>query len=312
MPERDDGFRRLDEPSPLEVRGRARRAVEGLDTQRDELAPRGVGAVLDAGLDALRARFLPCFGACLLLWVGPAWLMAFAPPEELADLLSGGDEMQFALAQIGASFLHTALSTVVQIFATILVSVIVRAEFVGEPVSVSAAARLVLRRFLPLVFCTILVGLWSIAGLLACILPYFWVLWRVSLAPLACVTETLTPARSVSRSFDLTKGSFLRFAGISIVAVCILGPMNGVAGGASQAEAREVVLENLAVPRAVYDTILWLTATLFFALSTAASAAITTAYYYDCRVRREALDLRARLDAIAPPRTAGSTAGSPA
>lgn len=308
MVERDDGFRRLDEVSPLEGRGRGRRGAEGLDVARDELAPRGVGATLDAGIDALRARFLPCFGACLLLWVGPAWLMAFAPPEEIASRISGGDQGVYGLAQMGASFLHTGLSTVVQIFATILVSVIVRAEFVGEPTTVGAAAALVLRRFLPLLGCTILVGLLSMAGLVACILPYFYLLWRLSLAPLTCAAEGIGPGESLSRSFGLTKGSFLRWAAISAVAVCLLAPMNALAGAASQAQVRETALENLTISRGAYDAILWISATLFFAVSTAASAAITTAYYYDCRVRREALDLRGRLDAIAVPRAAGSAA----
>ncbi|MCY2960248.1 MAG: hypothetical protein NTY35_08780 [Planctomycetota bacterium] len=308
MPERDDGFRRLDEPSPLEVRGRSRRGVERLDTRREDLAPRGAGAILDAGIDALRARFLACFGASVVLWIGPAWLMAFAPPEDMAARLAGGDPAAVAFAQLGASFAQTMISAVVQIFATILVSVILRAEFVGEPLTLGAAGSLVARRFLSILGCIILVGLLSIAGFVACILPYFFLLWRLSLAPLACAAEDQGPAESVARSFALTKGSFLRWAAVSIVAICMLAPMNAVAGGAAQAQVRQTALENLAVSSELYSTILWIAATLFFAVSTAATAAITTAYYYDCRVRREALDLRARLEAIAEPRGAGSPA----
>ncbi len=307
MAERDDGFRRLDEPSPLEDRGRTRRAVEGLDTRREELAPRGVGAILDAGIDALRARFLACFGAGIVLWIGPSWLMAFAPPEQMAARFATGDPMGDAFAQMGASFLQTAISTIVQIFATILVSVIVRAEFVGEPVSLGAATALVARRFPAIVGCTIVVGLMSLAGFVMCILPYFYLLWRLSLAPLACATEDFGPIESVRRSFALTKGSFLRWAAIMIVTFVLLVPMSGVAGAAATGEVREAALENLAVPTIVYEVVLWIAATLFFAVSTAATAAITTAYYYDCRVRREGLDLGARLDAIAGERVAGAT-----
>jgi len=305
--ERDDGFRRLDEPSLLEVRGRARRGVERLETQREDLAPRGVGAILDGGIDALRARFLPCFGASLLLWIFPAWLMAFEPPEQMAGYFSNSPSTDI-FATLLASLIHTALSTLVQILATILVCVIVRAEFIGEALSLGAAWSLVARRTPAIIGCTIVVGLLSIAGFVLCILPYFYVLWRVSLAPLACATEEQGPIESVRRSFLLTKGSFLRWAAIMIVVGVLLGPLAAVAGAAAQGELREAALENLPVPTIVYELLLWIASTLFYALSTATTAAITTSYYYDCRVRREGIDLGARLDAIAGEPLAGATA----
>ncbi len=308
MVERDDGFRRLDEPSPLDVRGRGRRDVERLETMRDELAPRGVGAILDAGLDALRSRFLACFGACVVLWIGPAWLMAYSPPEDMSRAFEGGNPSAVVFAQLGASLAQTALTSLVQIFATILVSVIVRAEFVGEPVTLGQAASLVARRFPALIGCTFVVGLLSVGGLVLCILPYFYVLWRVSVAPLACAAERQGPIESVRRSFALTKGSFLRWAAVVIVATVLLAPMSAVAGVAAQGQYRDAALENLSIPSSVYAAVLWVAATLFFAVSTAATAAITTAYYYDCRVRREAIDLGARLDAIAGERSAGIAA----
>ncbi len=306
MVERDDGFRRLDEASPVDFEGRGRRSVERLDTRRDELAPRGVGAILDAGFDALRARFAACFGACALLWIGPAWLMAYAPPEELARRFAGQDDLTSTFVVLGVSFANSLLTGVVQIFATILVSVIVRAEFVGRSIPLVDAARLVLRRFFPLILCTILVGILSVAGLIACVLPYFFLLWRLSLAPLVCAVEEHGPAESIRRSFDLTKGSFLRWAAISIVAALLVAPLSGVAALAANTEVREYALENLPVPAGTYESILWPTATLFFALATAAAAAITTAYYYDCRVRREGLDLADRLDGIVGARAAES------
>lgn len=307
MVEHDDGFRRLDELSPVDSEGRGRRSVERLDTRRDELAPRGVGAILDAGFDALRARFAACFGACALLWIGPAWLMAYAPPEDLALQFAGTDELTSSLVVLGVTFANSLLTGAVQIFATILVSVIVRAEFIGRSIPLVDAAGLVMRRFFPLLLCTILVGMLSVAGMLACILPYFFLLWRLSLAPLVCVVEDYGPAESIRRSFELTKGSFLRWGAIAIVGALLLMPLSGVAAGAANVEVRDSALENLALSPEAYASILWPMSTLFFALATAASAAITTAYYYDCRVRREGLDLADRLESIAGTRTAEST-----
>jgi hypothetical protein len=296
--ERDDGFRRLDERSPLDGRARARRTVERLAERDEDLAPRGVGATLDAGLDALRQRFLPCFGACVLLWVGPAATVAFAEDPDFAAQFAT-DPTGAAFAQIAAALLSTVLTTVAQIFSAILVSVIIRSEFLGAPISLGGAIDLVRRRFFGLIGCTLLVMLLSLAGFVACFLPYFYVLWRVSVAPIACVAEQRGPVESIQRSFALTKGSFLRWAGIAIVTALLVGPLNGFAGGAAQAEVRDVALETVAMPTALYGSIVWIAATAFFALATAVTAAISTAYYYDCRVRREGLDLAARLETIA-------------
>lgn len=303
MVERDDGFRRLDEPTALGSRVRERRAVERLDARREELAPRGVGAILDAGFDALRARFLPCFGLCAALWLAPAWLIAYAPVEPP----TGTDPMEL-LGQIAASLSQSALSAVVQLVATLVVSVIVRGEFVGERVTLGEAVALLARRALPLIGCLALVVLLSFAGLILCVLPYFLVLWRTSFAPLVCATDGRGPVESVRHAFDLTRGTFQRWLGIAIVTAAIFYPLTSAAGAASQGTVRGAALENLALPVPVYDALLWMAATLFFAIATAGAAAITTAFYYDSRVRREGLDLRMRLDEIAGERAVGAAA----
>lgn len=298
MQGRDDGFRRLGQPADVLQRARSRRSSERLDTSRDELAPRNVGEILDAGLDALRARFVACAGACFLLWLGPSWLLAFAPPEQWGQELGATDEGTQALLQVTGLLVHSALNTFVQVYGTMVVALVVRGEFLGESITLGQAAMRVLSRFLPLFANGILVTLFAIAGLIACILPYFFLLWRLSLAPLVCASEGQGPAQSIARSFWLTKGSFLRWAGVSAVSFVLLVPLTTFAGAAAAPEVRDAALDTVGLPALTYDTILWLSATLFFAVATAAGAAITTAYYYDCRVRREALDLRARLAEI--------------
>lgn len=307
MQGRDDGFRRLGQPPDTVQRARGRRSAERLDTAREELAPRNVGEILDAGLDALRARFAACAGACFLLWLGPSWLLAFAPPEQWGQGLGGNasapmsaDDGARLLGQMTGLLVHSALNTIVQVFGTMMVALVVRGEFLGESITLGQAARRVLSRFLPLFANGILVTLFAMAGLIACVLPYFFLLWRLSLAPLACASEGYGPAQSIARSFWLTKGSFLRWAGVSAAAFVLIGPLTSFAGAAAAPEVRDAALDALSMPAATYDTILWLSATLFFAVATAAGAAITTAYYYDCRVRREALDLRARLSELEP------------
>jgi len=307
--ERDDGFRRLDEPSPLESGGRERRSAERLEARAEEdLAPRGVGATIDAGIDALRARFLPCLGACIVLWIGPAWLMAYAPPEDIVAQFETGDTGADALILLGLSMVQTVLSALVQIVATVLVGLLVRGEFVGGSVSLGEALRIVFSRLIPLVVCTIEVALLAIAGLVACVIPYFFVLWRLSLAPLVSAMEGLSPFESVKRSFALTQGTFLRWLGITAVSALLLTPLSGIAGAAATTEIRHAALENVAISPELYAAILWFTATLFLGVATAVAASISAAFYFDCRVRREALDLSARLDVIASTRVVGASA----
>ncbi len=309
MTERDDGFRRLDEPSPLEGTGRERRSTERLEAGAEEdLAPRGVGATIDIGIDALRSRFLPCLGACIVLWIGPAWLMAYAPPEEIAARFETGDMAADAFIQLGAAFLQTILSAVVQIVATVLVGLLVRGQFVGEFVTLGEALRVAFTRLVPLFFCTLLVTLLTIAGFVACVIPYFFVLWRLSLAPLVSALESLSPMESVRRSFALTQGTFLRWLGITVVSALLVLPLSGVAGAAAATQIRDAALENVSITPELYAVILWFAATLFLAVATAVAASISAAFYYDCRVRREALDLSARLDVIAGTRAVGGVA----
>ena len=84
-----------------------------------------------------------------------------------------------------------------------------------------------------------------------------------------------------------------------------MGGGPGAAGGAAQAEVRDRLLESTAVSADLYAALLWIAATLFFAVATAMASSVTTAFYYDCRVRRGALDLFTRLESIAAPRTGG-------
>ncbi|MBL8862174.1 MAG: hypothetical protein JNK02_09190 [Planctomycetes bacterium] len=297
MPEKDDGFRRLDEASPLTERGRARRSNERLEARAPgDLAPRRVGEILDAGFDALRARFLPCLGACVVLWIGPAWLIAYLPPEEIAQRLAAGEDV-LPLVAVAASLGHTLLQSLVQIAGTILVGAIVHGEFEGRPVPLDAALRLVLRRGVPLVITTALVALLAILGLLACVLPYFLVLWRLSLAPLATALEGAGPFQSVRRSVVLTQRSLLRWAAVVVVASCVALPFSGAAGAAAETEVRAQVLSETALSAELYAALLWASATVFFAVATAVAAAATTAFYFDQRVRRDGLDLLTRLAA---------------
>jgi hypothetical protein len=308
VPERDDGFRRLDEQSPLDVRARARRETERVSARGPaDLAPRGLGAVLDDGIDALRAHFLPCLGACVALWIVPAWLVAYWPAEEVAARF-GTDDESAAILLVLTQVFHSILSSAVQVVALLLVGVLVSAHFQGERREFSATLELALRRFIPAAVCTLLYTLLGIAGMLACVLPYFFVLWRFSLGPLCTVLERDGPIDALQRSFRLTKGTFLLWLGAMVVGAILAGPFSGSAAAASVAELRSAALESLPISPATYAAVLWASATVFHALATALMAAISTSFYYECRVRRGGLDLRARLEALATARPEGASA----
>ncbi len=301
----DDGFQRLSADDGEAARARAVRSTERVSHERPELRPRGVGELLDIGLDALRTRFAACVGVCIVLWLAPAWMMAFLPPEEWGAALGFESQEEQALWALAGIMVNSLTQMVVQVLGSMVVALIVRGEFAGEPLSLGAALGIMLRRFLPILLCIVLITLISIAGMIACILPYFFFLWRLSTAALVCASEELGPAQSLSRSFWLTRGSFLRWLGVTFVSGLLLAPLTMFAGAATTEELREVALENLAIDPTLYRFGLWLAGTLFFGVATAAGGAFTTAYYFDCRVRREALDLHERVAALAAaPRSA--------
>jgi hypothetical protein len=303
---REEGgeFQRLGEPAP-EQAGRAARETERLASERPALAARGVGEILDVGLDVLRARFAACAGVCAILWIGPAWLTAYLPPESWA-LRAEPDPSPEATViwTLVGSGVNTLITALVQALATMVVALIVRGEFAGEPVSVGAAFGIVGRRFLPLVATGVLTIVITMAGLFACLLPYFYLLWKLSLAPLCCAVEGQGPFESLARSFTLTSGSFLRWLGIAVVGGLFVAPLSLVVGAGAAAEVREAAIDGLVLDADLYALVLWLACTLLFAVSTAVTAAFSTAYYYDCLVRREALDLCERLRGLAPARSA--------
>jgi hypothetical protein len=122
---------------------------------------------------------------------------------------------------------------------------------------------------------------------------------------MACGVEGRGPADSLARSFELTRGTLGRWLGLTSVSWLLLIPLSAFSGAANHARVRDAALENVALSGAAYDTVVWLATTLFLGLATAVGAAFTTAFYYDCRVRREGLDLRARLaELAAAPRSA--------
>jgi hypothetical protein len=296
----DDGFRRLGAEPEAPFRAREGRELERLVAHRPELRPRGVGEILDVGIDVLRARFAACVLPCVLLWLLPAWLQAYMPPEEWAasQLVPGSPEIGALLGMA----INTGLAALVQAFAAMVVALIARGEFAGEPLGVGAALVIVLRRLLPLLFTAFLVVVITSAGMIACVLPYFFLLWRLSIAPLVCAIEGLGPLQSLARSFNLTSGTFLRWLGYTVVGGLLATPLSVSVSLATLPDVRHTALDGLVLSPELYSLGLWLAGTLFLGVATAVGAAFTTAFYYDCRVRREALDLRERLAAFAPAR----------
>ena len=127
---------------------------------------------------------------------------------------------------------------------------------------------------------------------------YFYMSWRLAVAPSVLVLEKLGVLQSMRRSWDLSQGGFWRWVGVSFLTFVMMLGFSMTLGGMDTLEARDWLMDSLSLPRPALELIFVLISALLAGLATAFSAAAQTVYYLDLRMRRDGLDLLMRLDRL--------------
>jgi hypothetical protein len=131
-----------------------------------------VGDILDRGLKIFLAR-LPTFYTIYLIMLGPLLLYQLAMPAFIFGSASGdaGPEMAlvFAGGSLGALLLFLILVPLGQAASLYVIG----QEFIDKRVGIGEAFRFAFKRFLSLLGVSILFGLVLFAGLILCVVPYF-------------------------------------------------------------------------------------------------------------------------------------------
>jgi len=278
--------------------GHARARFAGTEVRHElpALAPRGVGEILDTGIDVLRARFL----ACVLL-VAPLWLPVLALQAFAREMQSASDFFAFLLG--------LALTFCVQTLGIGLVTAIVYGEMQGRPATAREAIGVGLRRTPRLLLLTLISQPAVLAGTLCCIAPGIVLAWLWSVAPAALVLERVGPVRALSRSVALVRGGFWRWAGVVAVQTALVAPLSTFSGVIALPQIESWLRLHLGLSPGAYWALSLLSGALLSGVITAFSAVFLTVYYLHARVRAEGFDLTMRLERLRArePRSPGGT-----
>lgn len=274
------------------------------------LRPRSAPQLLDLGIEVLVVRLLGCIGICTLIWFPLRALMPWV--TEILSEDPGLVEMEDFVALAVWILLLSGGQTLASLISTTSVTLIVHAELIGQPISAIEAFKHTLRRLLALIAIfvitlTIFMVGGGLLGILAIFCPPFFlglfaffvaVTWKFSVAPSALVLEDLGVFEAISRSFELTKGSFLRWAGLIIlVQVLASGLSAGIQLG-DTIEIRDLFLESVGLTAIVFHVAFVAISSVFSGVATAIAATGMTAFYLDTRIRREGFDLTMRLERL--------------
>jgi hypothetical protein len=283
-----------DEPGALQAEAGRVRPRERVGTRllaaRPEWKPRVAGQIVDLAFELLRDRFLLFAGISTALWLPVRLLQPIIGlhvwAERAGPLTSVAGLFAFAFV--------TATTAIVQAFSTAIVSLLVLSEFEGTATPLPLAFRRALSRLVPLVVIAFLVGLVSGIGWV-CIVPGLLLSWKLYLATSVCVLERASIGASLQRSWDLTRGSLLRWLGVWAVVTLLAAPFSTLAAVLDNPDARAGILASLSISGELLDWAGVVVTTVFFGVATAILAVGITAFYFDCRTRRDGVDLRAEL-----------------
>jgi hypothetical protein len=260
------------------------------------LAPRGPGEILDAALELLQGRAAVLIGVCALLWL---------PVRVLQPILGvqpwdAATDFDAVFGQLAGTGILALLGALVQGLSNAVVSILVFDAAQGAPIDIGAALWRALRRSFGLILIAFLTGLAAGIGILMCVLPYFFVVWKFALAPSIYVIEDGGIGDTLRRSFSLSSGTFLRWAAIMIVTVALITPFSGLVGAVDHPLVLGWLAETFRVDHTLMSVVIIVFTALFMGVVGAVGGVITTVFYIDCLVRREGRDLQARIASIVP------------
>ncbi|MBL8858618.1 MAG: hypothetical protein JNL28_08950 [Planctomycetes bacterium] len=287
--------------SRTQAPGRAARVGERVLDLDIELRPRGVGATLDLGLDLIKSRFASCFILATILWLPMRFLTSLLRPIVEGGVATNPDDL---LLSFSAMSLTYVLAWIAQMLVSVFTARLLFDTASGGEATIGSTLLIVLRRFPGLLLLSMIHGFLLIASFVLCFLPVFGMTWALTPLTWIYVIEDVTVTQALRRSFTLSFDrlfswpsfySFWRWAGIVYVASLLLGPLSGLAAVADVPEVRNWFLEIFPMSSTAFEVWSVLLGSVFLGATTAIQSSIITAYYLDCRVRRDGLDLAAWL-----------------
>ncbi len=270
---------------------------------RPQLRPLSIGEILETGFKLLRGRFSTLI-ACVLVPVVPLTILgtalAAAIDPDRYDVDATGTSSSADLANLVDNLLGGCAAAI----AIAAGFPVISSAYLGEQVDARTSLRYGLSRLLPLLVAYFVISIAVGLGLIALVIPGVFLAIKWSITFPAIVAERTGAFDGMTRSWELTRGTWWRVFGALVVVLLIsfvLVFLVLVAFGAALASSDSISETTFAV--------------LITAVSIAAlaivyplTAAIVTVLYYDLRVRNEGLDLPAlagKLDspfALAPER----------
>ncbi len=268
-------------------------ASDPVEASTFELRPRGVGETLDLALEVYRSRFGVLVGTATLLWL----------PIRFAQPFIGAHNWQRAGADLplGALFgsFFTLLATlVVAVLVNAFVALHVAADLRGGSLRMRDALRQIVSRSGTVLVLAVLSGILTGVGTVCFCLPGIFLMWKLYVAPVVCVVEGVGVQPSMSRSFDLCTGRLLPWVGLVLVAFTLTIPLTTISNVVDDPNLRARTLELLGVPAIVFDWAGAAFTSLFSGVASAFHGVVVAVWYFDCRARREGVDLSARLECL--------------
>lgn len=253
----------------------------------------GVGDVLDGAFKLFKAN-----ARTILIVVGAfviplQFLAAFLLREQfspgLLDILDDPTVAESAETMDIASVVGSAVAGLLGLLTRPLiagaVSWVVAASYLGQPTTAGAALRATLRRFLPLLAATFLVGVAHVLGLLAACVGIIVPFALFTAVTPAVVLEGLGPVQAMRRSWRLLRPRFWPVLGIVVLAWLIATVLENLLGGVPA-----VIVTVVGGPFAW--VVLAVSGIVSALITTPIVAIVATLVYFDGRIRHEGLDLQ--------------------
>lgn len=176
----------------------------------------------------------------------------------------------------------------------------IASAYLGERTGWRDSLRFALKRFPSLLWITLLAGLLSILGAIACLIPgiYLWVAFSVAVPVM--MTEGVRGRKALGRSRSLVRNFWWRAFGVAFLGYLLTGILSSVISGLILG----ISAFNTSADSLAGITLNVIAETLSKVLTTPFVAAFVTVLYFDLRVRKEAFDLRllaSRLGIEPPP-----------
>lgn len=225
-----------------------------------------VGRVFTQTFSVLSRNLLP-FCIVTVIAALPYYFLLGADGRPTSSMTAG--RAGLAILWFVLAILLNALSQAVILYAAF-------EDMRGRPVNMMESLRIGFGRILPVLGTAIVVGVLTMLGGIALVIPAFIVMTMLFVAIPACVVERLGPVKSVGRSAALTKGYRWRVFGLWISFMIVLGIVQSVSVGIGSA------IGGVFVARLIL--LLW------NAIYIAFSATLVVVTYRDLRVAKEGVD----------------------